>query len=86
MTTDTAARVTRLVVQERRCLEDIAFVNRPEIDLTLPPEEGGKGAYPSESVEMPFKYVRGVDGKPVMPEGMISLLREDMDKGLEGLL
>lgn len=35
---------------------------------------------------MPFKYVRGADGKPVMPEGMLELLAKDADKDIMDLL
>ncbi|KAH9810038.1 putative SAM-dependent RNA methyltransferase [Teratosphaeria destructans] len=75
MTTDTAARVTRIVVQQGKRLDQIPFIDRPEIKL-------GE----MESVGMPFKYVTGEDGKPIMPEGMVQLLIDDMDKGLDGLL
>lgn len=97
MTTDTAVRVTRMVVQDRgrlllppiffflsmswRCptsftlygladamtfltemphlvpLSEIPYIDYPEIQLDE-----------HESVEMPFRYVKGPDGKPVMPE------------------
>ena len=65
MTTDTAARVTRIVVQQGKRLDEIEYVDRPDIEL--PNGEGG-AVNPNESVSMPFKYVRGADGKPVMPE------------------
>lgn len=67
MTTDTAARVTRIVVQERKRLDEIAYVDRPDIELPMA-ANGDGGAHPNESVSMPFKYVKGADGKPVMPE------------------
>ena len=75
LTTDTAARVTRIVVQDksRSCVVDtlndpiidiqpvtlaeVPYVDRPSIQVSA-----------SESVEMPFKYVKGKDGKPIMPE------------------
>ncbi|KAK3074728.1 hypothetical protein LTR53_002603 [Teratosphaeriaceae sp. CCFEE 6253] len=85
MTTDTAARVTRIVVQEGKRLDEIPFVDRPDIEL--PETANGDGAgHPNESVSMPFKYVKGSDGKPVMPEGMLKLLVDDMDKGIDDLL
>ena len=72
MTTDTAARVTRIVVQEGKRLDEIQFVDRP--DITLPMAANGENSsHPNESVSMPFKYVKGADGKPIMPE--VSLLR-----------
>ncbi|KAK3673788.1 hypothetical protein LTR78_006342 [Recurvomyces mirabilis] len=86
MTTDTAARVTRIVVQERKRLDEIDFIDRPDIELPADENGGVDGAHPSESVSMPFKYVKGKDGKPIMPEGMVKLLVEDMDKGIGDLL
>lgn len=88
MTTDTAARVTRIVVQERKGLEDIAFVDRPDIIIpsTTNSSNGKDDAAPAESVSMPFKYVKGEDGKPVMPEGMLELLASDADKDIMDLL
>jgi ribosome biogenesis SPOUT family RNA methylase Rps3 len=82
LTTDTAARVTRIVVQDKSelsCffplflglekdlltsvkqkkvpLAQVPYVDRPTIQVSA-----------SESVEMPFKYVKGKDGKAIMPE------------------
>ncbi|KAK0256732.1 hypothetical protein LTR91_000214 [Friedmanniomyces endolithicus] len=85
MTTDTAARVTRIVVQENKRLEEIPFVDRPDIELPGTANGDGPG-HPNESVSMPFKYVKGADGKPIMPEGMLRLLVDDMDKGIDDLL
>lgn len=82
MTTDTAARVTRIVVQQRKRLNEIPYVDRPDIKL---PAADGEGGNSNESVSMPFKYVKGDDGKPVMPEVSIiaikSLIRsQDTDE------
>ncbi|KAK0947219.1 hypothetical protein LTR29_001503 [Friedmanniomyces endolithicus] len=85
MTTDTAARVTRIVVQENKRLEEIPFVDRPDIELPGTANGDGPG-HPNESVSMPFKYVKGADGKSIMPEGMLRLLVDDMDKGIDDLL
>ncbi|MBE7159098.1 MAG: hypothetical protein INR62_11825 [Rhodospirillales bacterium] len=82
MTTDTAARVTRIVVQDGKRLDEIPFVDRP--DIVIGDDDDGGGG--SESVSMPFKYVRGEDGKPIMPEGMLELLGKDADKGILDLL
>ena len=84
MTTDTAARVTRIVVQEKKRLDEIPFIDRP--DIIIPSTSGGGNVAPAESVSMPFKYVRGEDGKPVMPKGMLELLASDADKDILDLL
>ena len=74
MTTDTAVRVTRKVVLEQMALDMIPYVDFPELQL---------GDH--ESTEMPFRYVVGKDGKPVMPEGMIDLIKADADKAFDNL-
>jgi ribosome biogenesis SPOUT family RNA methylase Rps3 len=57
MTTDTAVRVTRIVVQDRIPLEKIPYVDHPEIRVD-----------DHESTVMPFRYVLDKDGTPFMPE------------------
>lgn len=73
MTTDTAVRVTRMVVLDGWELDKIPYVDYPEIKVDK-----------HESVEMPFRYVLR-DGQPVMPEGMRELIMKDSEKGFEGL-
>jgi len=34
---------------------------------------------------MPFRYVATKDGQPIMPAGMIELIKADADKGFDGL-
>jgi ribosome biogenesis SPOUT family RNA methylase Rps3 len=57
MTTDTAVRVTRIVVEDKITLDKIPFVDHPEIVINK-----------HERTEMPFRYVKSPDGKPIMPE------------------
>ncbi|KAK4229662.1 hypothetical protein QBC38DRAFT_508089 [Podospora fimiseda] len=57
MTTDTAVRVTRMVVQGKVPLDKIEYVNEPELVFNE-----------HESTQMPFRYVKGGDGNPIMPE------------------
>ncbi|KAK4180564.1 hypothetical protein QBC36DRAFT_384275 [Triangularia setosa] len=57
MTTDTAVRVTRLVVEGKTPLKDIPYVDFPELKFNE-----------YESTEMPFRYVKTKDGNPIMPE------------------
>ncbi|KAL8989752.1 MAG: hypothetical protein Q9169_008290 [Polycauliona sp. 2 TL-2023] len=75
MTTDTAVRVTRMVIQDQIALEEIPHIDYPEIRIDE-----------HESTEMPFRYVTNVDGKPTMPEGMIDLIKKDSEKGFGELL
>lgn len=74
MTTDTAVRVTRMIIQGQTSLNDIPYVDHPEIRIDE-----------HESTEMPFRYVKDAEGKPVMPEGMIDLIKKDSEKGFGDL-
>ncbi|KAI5867116.1 DUF431-domain-containing protein [Durotheca rogersii] len=74
MTTDTAVRVTRMVIEEQFTLNKIPYIDFPELRFNE-----------HESTEMPFRYVCGDDGRPVMPEGMLDLIRRDADKGIDDL-
>ncbi|KEF53987.1 carboxypeptidase D [Exophiala aquamarina CBS 119918] len=74
MTTDTAVRVTRMVVLDKVPLDKIPYVDYPELKLNE-----------HETTEMPFRYVTNNTGKPIMPEGMIDLIRSDADKAFEDL-
>ncbi|KAI0387121.1 DUF431-domain-containing protein [Hypomontagnella monticulosa] len=74
MTTDTAVRVTRMVVEEQFTLSKIPYTDFPELKFNE-----------HESTEMPFRYVKGDDGKPVMPEGMVDLIKKDADKSIDDL-
>lgn len=83
MTTDTAVRTTRMVVQQGIPLGEIQYVDRPDIEIK---DEDGK-VIKGETIEMPFKYVKDEKtGKAIMPEGMLDLLGRDADKGILDLL
>ncbi|KAM3420483.1 hypothetical protein BST61_g3752 [Cercospora zeina] len=82
MTTDTAVRTTRIVVQEGKKLSAIEYIDRPEIPIA---DENGK-IKANETIEMPFKYVKGIDGKPIIPKGMLQLLAKDAEKDILDLL
>ncbi|KAI1826095.1 DUF431-domain-containing protein [Xylaria intraflava] len=74
MTTDTAVRVTRMVIEEQFTLDKIPYLDHPDLKINE-----------HESTEMPFRYVKGDDGKPVMPEGMMELIKKDADKSIDDL-
>ncbi|KAI0896630.1 DUF431-domain-containing protein [Annulohypoxylon nitens] len=74
MTTDTAVRVTRMVIEEQFTLSKIPFVDFPELRFNE-----------HESTEMPFRYVTDENGKPIMPEGMVDLIKKDADKSIDDL-
>lgn len=54
-------------------LDEIPYVDRPDIELPAASNNRENEAHPSETVSMPFKYVKGPDGKPVMPKVVIKL-------------
>ncbi|RDW91182.1 putative DUF431 protein [Coleophoma crateriformis] len=74
MTTDTAVRVTRMIVQSKIPLDQISYIDNPELVVNK-----------NESTEMPFRYVKGEDGQPIMPEGMVELIKRDSEKGFAEL-
>ncbi|KAL4801224.1 SAM-dependent RNA methyltransferase [Aspergillus unguis] len=74
MTTDTAVRVTRMVVHDRVPLEKIQYIDHPEIVINE-----------HERTEMPFRYVKDDEGKAIMPKGMVELIKKDADQGIEDL-
>merc|ERR1712000_376185 len=74
MTTDTAVRVTRMVVQDKIPLGEVPYLDFPELKFSA-----------NESTEMPFRYVKGEDGQPIMPAGMKELIQKDADKSLDDL-
>ncbi|MCJ1403159.1 hypothetical protein MMC11_006382 [Xylographa trunciseda] len=92
MTTDTAARVTRLVIQHNGnvsllyvtlacsdgtsevALDKIPYIDYPELKIDE-----------HESTQLPFRYVKDDNGKPIMPKGMIDLIKLDSEKGFGDL-
>lgn len=74
MTTDTAVRTTQRIVANQTKFEDIKFIDYPEIRYNR-----------YESTEMPFRYI--LDGEaPILPEGMLELIKHDADRGIDDLL
>jgi ribosome biogenesis SPOUT family RNA methylase Rps3 len=55
-------------------LEKIEYVDYPEIIVNK-----------HERTEMPFRYVKGDDGQPIMPTGMVDLIKKDADKAVDDL-
>lgn len=74
MTTDTAVRTTRMVVQGGFDLAKIPYVDHPEIKVDE-----------RESTQMPFRYIVGSDGLPIMPPGMVNLIKKDSEKSIDDL-
>ncbi|KAL2204012.1 DUF431-domain-containing protein [Sarocladium strictum] len=82
MTTDTAVRVTRIVVQDKSpsltllpvALDKVPYVDFPELKFSK-----------HESTEMPFRYVTDDKGEPILPAGMRELIQKDADKSVNDL-
>ncbi|KAF3760866.1 DUF431-domain-containing protein [Cryphonectria parasitica EP155] len=74
MTTDTAVRVTRIVIQQQIPLNEIQYLDHPDLKIN-----------DHESTQMPFRYVKGEDGQPIMPKGMRELIAKDADKAIDDL-
>ncbi|AOW01894.1 SAM-dependent RNA methyltransferase [Yarrowia lipolytica] len=75
MTTDTAVRVTKKVVDDKIPIDKIPYVDYPELKFSK-----------YESTEMPFRYVTDAEGKPIMPKGMFELIKMDSEKSLDDML
>ncbi|EHN00246.1 YOR021C-like protein [Saccharomyces cerevisiae x Saccharomyces kudriavzevii VIN7] len=75
MTTDTAIRTTQLIVKDETKFENIKFIDYPEFRFNR-----------NEATEMPFRYVLDKEGKPILPEGMLDLIKEDSAQSLDDLL
>lgn len=75
MTTDTAVRVTQRVIENGQKLDEIDYIDFPELRFNK-----------HESTEMPFRYIKNDKGEPIMPEGMFELIKEDSEKSLEDML
>lgn len=75
MTTDTAVRTTQRIVANQTKFEDIKFIDFPEIRYNK-----------YESTEMPFRYILDEHDTPILPEGMLELIKHDADQSIDDLL
>ncbi|KAI5964910.1 uncharacterized protein KGF55_001981 [Candida pseudojiufengensis] len=74
MTTDTAIRTAHKIINGTK-FEDIQFLDYPEIKYNK-----------YESTEMPFRYIVNDKNEPILPEGMLELIRKDADQSIDDLL
>ncbi|KAG0376560.1 hypothetical protein BGX24_007536 [Mortierella sp. AD032] len=94
MTTDTAVNVTRRVVEGKTPLDKIPFIDHPEIKLrkketvtmpfryiALPPKESTEIAVEGEDSTKKSKKAKKLE--PLLPPGMIELLKKDNDAALD---
>lgn len=56
-------------------IDHIQYIDHPELKIDE-----------HESTEMPFRYIRDQAGAPIMPDGMIDLIKKDAEKGFGDLL
>jgi len=56
-------------------VDKIPYIDNPDLKINK-----------NESTQMPFRYVKGEDGQPIMPQGMIDLIIKDSEKSLDDLL
>lgn len=75
MTTDTAIRTTQIIIKNQTKFEDIKFLDYPEFRFSK-----------YEATEMPFRYVVDSNGKPILPTGMLKLIKKDSQQSLDDLL
>lgn len=73
MTTDTAIRVCQIIMRDSIPLDKIPFVDYPEFRFTK-----------HEATEMPFRYVLDKStNKPILPEGILDLIKRDSQRSLD---
>lgn len=75
MTTDTAVRVSKMILVDGMPFPTIPFVDRPEFAMNET----------TEKLVMNFRYVKGADGEPLICPRVLELLKEDFDFNLESL-
>ncbi|KAH3899452.1 probable Sfm1p [Saccharomycodes ludwigii] len=75
MTTDTAVRTTQLIIEGKKPFDKIKFIDYPEFRFNK-----------HEATEMPFRYVLdNCNGKPILPQGMLQLIKKDSEQTLDDL-
>lgn len=75
MTTDTAVRTTQRIIEDGIEFDKIKFLDYPEIKYNK-----------YESTEMPFRYIVDDKDEPILPEGMLELIKHDADQSIDDLL
>ncbi|CAL9736556.1 protein arginine N-methyltransferase Sfm1p [Monosporozyma servazzii] len=76
MSTDTAVRVAQRITNNQTPLSNIEFIDYPEFRFNK-----------HEATEMPFRYVKDeTTGQPLLPEGMLNLIKLDTQRSLEDFI
>lgn len=75
MTTDTAIRTTQKIIEDGMQFDAIKFIDYPEIRYNK-----------FESTEMPFRYIVNDAGEPLLPDGMLDLIKHDAEQSIDDLL
>lgn len=71
MSTDTAVRATKHILDGTR-MENLKCIDYPEIRFNK-----------HEATEMPFRYILDGNGRPILPEGMLDLIKKDTERTLD---
>ena len=74
MSTPTALAVSYRILEEQTPYDKLEFIDRPEYEITE-----------SETLVIPFKYLADEEGKPIMAEGNLELMTQDLDWDLDML-
>lgn len=75
MTTDTAVRTTQYIIKQKTSFEEISFIDYPEIRFSK-----------HEATEMPFRYILNDKNEPILPSGMLELIKKDSQQSLDSLM
>ncbi len=75
MTTPTAVSTTRKILHDKIKFEDLKFVDRPEFETE----------YEGENLILPFRYLANTEGDPIVTEGVLDILKKDLDWDLSEL-
>ncbi|KAL6938473.1 hypothetical protein ACO0OL_001013 [Hanseniaspora opuntiae] len=75
MSTDTACRCAHYILDKQIAFENIKFIDYPEIRFSK-----------REAIEMPFRYIIDeATNKPILPDGMLKLMKKDSDQSIDDL-
>lgn len=74
MTTDTAFRTTKKIIETKVPFDELTFVDRPEISATV-----------NEKLILNFRFLADENNLPIMAQGIKEMLLESDDFDLENL-
>lgn len=75
LTTDTAVILTKKVIEDKLNLDEIDYFDNPEIRYNK-----------YESIEMPFRYIKNKNNEPIMPDGMVDLIKRSSNAKIDDFI